>query len=319
MKNCKYCKEVIETVRFPDRLDGCELYECPNCGRYIIADYTTFEGDKHKIMSFLFYNKSKNVNWTCFLGNEEQYKQYLKDRQSDIEISNITSQMVEEWYPNTFKDKVDLILLKLDEFSEYEGAYIYINDFAKQLFFCKDIRAKAVQEDYDITVQIEYMIDYLTNNELLINVGGGCFQLTPKAYERIYVLQKYQKTNRNVFVAMKFGKDTEQLKEKIKAGLAGFNVRIMDEIEHNHQIVPEMLYEIKNSKFVIAELSNHNNGAYYEAGYALGLGKEVIHICAKSELTSGLHFDVKQVNTICYDNIDEIPEKLKKRIKATIK
>ena len=98
----------------------------------------------------------------------------------------------------------------------------------------------------------------------------------------------------------------------------GYNVRIMDEIEHNHQIVPEMLYEIRNSRFVIAELSNHNNGAYYEAGYALGLGKEVIHICKKSELASGLHFDVAQVNTIVYDDINEIPEKLKKRIQATI-
>ncbi len=93
----------------------------------------------------------------------------------------------------------------------------------------------------------------------------------------------------------------------------------MDEIEHNHQIVPEMLYEIRNSKFVVAELSHHNNGAYYEAGYALGIGKEVIHICQKNQLNNGLHFDVSQVNTICYEFIDEIPYKLRKRIEATIK
>ena len=76
--------------------------------------------------------------------------------------------------------------------------------------------------------------------------------------------------------------------------------------------------DAKNSKFVIAELSHHNNGAYYEAGYALGLGKEVIHICSESELKSGLHFDVAQVNTITYKDVNEIPEKLKKRIHATI-
>ena len=105
---------------------------------------------------------------------------------------------------------------------------------------------------------------------------------------------------------MKFGKETEELREKLKEGIreAGYEPIIMDEVEHNHQIVPEMLYQIKNSKFIIAELSHHNNGAYYEAGYALGLGKEVIHICKKSELTSGLHFDVAQVNTIVYDDIE---------------
>ena len=77
-------------------------------------------------------------------------------------------------------------------------------------------------------------------------------------------------------------------------------------------------YEIKNSRFVIAELSHHNNGAYYEAGYAYGLNKEVIHICSEEALNNELHFDVKQVNTITYKNVDEIPEKLKRRIKATI-
>lgn len=144
--------------------------------------------------------------------------------------------------------------------------------------------------------------------------------LSAKAWERIYELQKTQSNNKNVFVAMKFGKETEELREKLKEGIreAGYEPIIMDEVEHNHQIVPEMLYQIKNSKFIIAELSHHNNGAYYEAGYALGLGKEVLHICKKSELTSGLHFDVAQVNTIVYDDIEELPAKIVKRIKATI-
>ena len=92
----------------------------------------------------------------------------------------------------------------------------------------------------------------------------------------------------------------------------------MGEIQHNHQIVPEMLYEIKNSRFVVAELSQHNNGAYYEAGYALGLGKEVIHICSEKELKSKLHFDVAQINTITYKDVNEIADKLKKRIQVTI-
>lgn len=144
------------------------------------------------------------------------------------------------------------------------------------------------------------------------------FTLSSKAYDAIYKYQKEHENNKNVFVAMKFGEETQTLREKIKEGLAGYNVRIMDEIEHNHQIVPEMLYEIRNSRFVVAELSNHNNGAYYEAGYALGLGKEVIHICKKSELSNGLHFDVAQVNTIVYDDINEIPKRLKKRIQATV-
>lgn len=319
MKNCKFCNTSIETKRLPDRLDGCELYICPNCGRYVIADYSTFNADKHKTMSYLFYNKNKNENWTYFLGSEEQFNQYLIDRNSNTEISLITNEMVENWFPKKFSEKIDLILLKLAELSHFEGDYVDIKPFAISLFFCDSTKTSTgIKVGRELDAQIDFILNFLSKEEYLSDRECYVIQLSAKALERVYELQKYYSSNKNVFVAMKFGKETDQLREKIKEGLVGFKVRIMDEIEHNHQIVPEMLYEIKNSKFVVAELSHHNNGAYYEAGFALGLGKEVIHICKKSELTNGLHFDVKQVNTIVYDDINEIPEKLKKRIKATI-
>ena len=102
---------------------------------------------------------------------------------------------------------------------------------------------------------------------------------------------------------------------------AGYFSILIDEVQYNGQIVPEMLYQIRESRFVIAELSHHNNGAYYEAGYALGLGKEVVHICEEEAMSNKLHFDVKQVNTITYkaDDLDGLKEKLIKRIQATIK
>ena len=92
----------------------------------------------------------------------------------------------------------------------------------------------------------------------------------------------------------------------------------MDEIEHNHQIVPEMLYEIRESRFVIAELTGHNNGAYFEAGYALGFGKEVIQVCNKEKFGEDGHFDVKQINTVLWENQDDLSARLDARIKATI-
>ena len=40
------------------------------------------------------------------------------------------------------------------------------------------------------------------------------------------------------------------------------------EEEHNNQIVPEIFYEIRQSNYIIADLTGHRNGVYYEAGYA---------------------------------------------------
>lgn len=92
----------------------------------------------------------------------------------------------------------------------------------------------------------------------------------------------------------------------------------MDEIEHNNQIVPDMLYEIRNARFIVAELTNHNNGAYFEAGYALGIGREVIQVCKKSTFETDGHFDVKQVNSVLWENYDDLTERLVSRIQATI-
>lgn len=319
---CPICGELNCEIWVKDIHDPFYYYDCKNCGGFFVPDahrtIYDYEGVKNKfnlqhLQSYLFYHKSHLRPVIC---EKEYFNKHITDE--FVQIYNITPEMVESWYPKNFAEKIDLIVLKLGELSTYDGDYVKVFDLANKLFFLSPNKSKNIADGCDKTVQIQYIVDYLEKENYLADEGNGFFQLTHKALERIYELQKNQTNNKNVFVAMKFGEETKELREKIKEGLKEFNVRIMDEIEHNHQIIPEMLYEIRNSRFVIAELSHHNNGAYYEAGYALGLGKEVIHICDKKELKSGLHFDVAQVNTIFYDSIDEIPEKLRKRIEATI-
>lgn len=319
---CPICGELNCEIWVKDIHDPFYYYDCKNCGGFFVPDahrtIYDYEGVKNKfnlqhLQSYLFYHKSHLRPVIC---EKEYFNKHITDE--FVQIYNITPEMVESWYPKNFAEKIDLIVLKLEELSTYDGDYVKVFDLANKLFFLSPNKSKNIADGCDKTVQIQYIVDYLEKENYLADEGNGFFQLTHKALERIYELQKNQTNNKNVFVAMKFGEETKELREKIKEGLKEFNVRIMDEIEHNHQIIPEMLYEIRNSRFVIAELSHHNNGAYYEAGYALGLGKEVIHICDKKELKSGLHFDVAQVNTIFYDSIDEIPEKLRKRIEATI-
>ena len=295
---------------------GFVMTQCPDCGRWIMHqvkfDRLSIE-QKNKIKSYIFYHKKEKGDY--FIGTENEFKDYQACIVPICDTQFLSLNIVNAWYPKTFADKIDLILLKLAEFSNFQGDYVTISN---ELLFADSKSSETISENYSSYIAAKFIIDYLEKENLIKVVDAEDVQLLPKAWSRIYELQKSHMDNKNVFVAMKFGKETEALRDKIKEGLAGYNVRIMDEIEHNHQIIPEMLYEIKNSKFVIAELSHHNNGAYYEAGYALGLGKEVIHICSESELKSGLHFDVAQVNTIVYSNISEIPEKLKRRIQATI-
>jgi nucleoside 2-deoxyribosyltransferase len=70
-----------------------------------------------------------------------------------------------------------------------------------------------------------------------------------------------------------------------------------------------------------ADLSDDNSGAYWEAGFAEGLGKPVIYLCAEKDKLTGLlketHFDTSRRHTVYWDlmNIG----KTKKHLKAVIR
>ena len=142
-------------------------------------------------------------------------------------------------------------------------------------------------------------------------------RILPGGYKRIDLLQKNDGYGRNVLVAMKFGAETTVLREAIRKGIidAGYYAVFIDEVQHNDFITPELLKHIKDSRFVVVDLTHQNNGAYFEEGYAMGVGKDVIQLCKKGVT---LHFDIAQKNTIIWTEEKDIPALLSKRIQATI-
>ena len=55
---------------------------------------------------------------------------------------------------------------------------------------------------------------------------------------------------------------------------------------------------------------------YYEAGYAVAKGKDLILCCKDGE---NPHFDVAQINTIFWKDEQSLKDKLVRRIRATIR
>ena len=83
------------------------------------------------------------------------------------------------------------------------------------------------------------------------------------------------------------------------------------------EIVGEILYEIRRSRFVIAEVTGQNQGVYFEAGYAMGHMIPVIWVCRKIDFDH-VHFDTKQYSHVIWENEADLVEKLTDRIKGTI-
>src|SRR5262249_14818919 len=78
--------------------------------------------------------------------------------------------------------------------------------------------------------------------------------------------------------------------------------------------------EIRRCRFLIADLSDDNAGAYWEAGFAEGLGKPVIYICSAEKVDSVLHFDTNHRHMIRWD-LNSLPQtaiKLKAVIRNTL-
>ena len=80
----------------------------------------------------------------------------------------------------------------------------------------------------------------------------------------------------------------------------------------------KMRAEIQTAAFVVADLSHDNYGAYWEAGYAEGLGKNVIYTCEKTKFDEmKTHFDTNHHLTIPWDANE--PKKAGEDLKASIR
>lgn len=94
---------------------------------------------------------------------------------------------------------------------------------------------------------------------------------------------------------------------------------LIEKEQHNDKICDRALAEIRRSEFVIADVTLHRPNVYFEAGFAMGLGREVIWTCREDEFTRDKqHFDTRQYPHIIWKDPRDLRRKLAERIRATI-
>ena len=95
----------------------------------------------------------------------------------------------------------------------------------------------------------------------------------------------------------------------------GFSCERVDEQEFNGKIIDKIIENIKKSRFIIFDATESKPNCFYELGVSHAFGKEVIHI---TNSANNIPFDLIEFNFIVYSRIDELSQKLKKRILKTI-
>jgi nucleoside 2-deoxyribosyltransferase len=98
---------------------------------------------------------------------------------------------------------------------------------------------------------------------------------------------------------------------------AGYQPFRIDRKEHINGISDEILAEIRRSRFLVADYTLTNNGVYFEAGVAVGLGIPLIPTC-RADYLGKLHFDIKHINTLKWETPEQLARDLARRIAAVI-
>ncbi|MBI3815280.1 MAG: hypothetical protein HY279_12565 [Nitrospinae bacterium] len=98
---------------------------------------------------------------------------------------------------------------------------------------------------------------------------------------------------------------------------AGYDPHRIDKEPHIDRIDAKIIADIKDSKFVIADVTRQKQGVYFEAGFALGLNRPVIW-CVREDDLKNIHFDTRQYNHIVWKTPEDLKEKLYDCICAVI-
>lgn len=102
--------------------------------------------------------------------------------------------------------------------------------------------------------------------------------------------------------------------EAIKRACNEIGVRAerVDDTDFTGQITEKVLNSIRIAEYVIADLTHERPNVYYEIGYADALGKPLILTARRG---TKIHFDLRGMHIILYDNLAQLEISLKKTVK----
>ena len=145
-------------------------------------------------------------------------------------------------------------------------------------------------------------------------LSGGPYMkvnLTLEGWKQYEAEKRGQFEGNYGFVAMQFGDPNldplvnDIVKPTVEKEI-GYNLIDMRDVARAGIIDNIMRTQIRDAAFVIADLTHDNSGAYWEAGYAEGLGKPVIYICEKDKFDGQkTHFDTNHCTMIPWSRGDE--------------
>ncbi|MFN8430663.1 MAG: hypothetical protein U0V04_11845 [Spirosomataceae bacterium] len=219
-----------------------------------------------------------------------------------------------------YTEKLNSLLEYYHNLSNYSGAQI--------LFSSSEVTKSQIYRKFyfESTEEMNRFINYSTalgyTEKGVTTIDGYYFSLTFKGLIHIESIRESVNSN-FCFIAKSFDDDLDYVhNDAIIPALVetGFEYILLKgaHVETNQTINDAIIAGIKKAKFTIVDFTGHKNGAYFEAGFALGRGQKVIYCCKKDDLKDA-HFDTKPYQHIVWGNANDLKRQLIDKINAVIK
>lgn len=298
IQNCPLCglgDQNVEEVDHENRLN----VHCRRCGRFEISIGAAEWARKNDCVFQL----------SAWIRNRNE----LSNVRPEITRRNVED-IVSEVPKYSVSDKQRIILSSLERKTAVPGDEV---EFAFELDFPLAWALSANEFAFLLSALVERR---LIDGPERFNNPRCSFVISPTGWDALDEMRRTSLDSRQAFVAMAFAKELVSVwRNGIKPALerAGYRAYRVDDDPHIDRIDAKIMTEIKNSRFVLADVTNQRPGVYFEAGYAIGLGLPVIWSVHEDDLRN-VHFDTRQYNHIVWKAADDLEQQLYNRVLAVI-
>ena len=313
MTDCIVCETPNADIR---PVGGATIFDCKRCGRFSLADsvVATIETDfkKEPLRRAIMSHTLRRA----FRGQEEA---------KIITTYDLPSYWAAGRLP-TPQQRADSFILWIGE----NQPAVTVQAISAELALDAWIGG-ALPKAPGAAAGLRWLLEqFNAAGEKLFQFGFGhgdiWLSLTLPGWNRFAELKHKTVTSRTGFMAMKFGDSVLDgvVRKHFKPAVekTGFELKLLTDEQPAGLIDNQLRAAILSARFLIADLSHSNAGAYWEAGFADGLGLPVIYTCESTKWNkSKTHFDTNHMLTIVWDQKEaqKAADQLTATIRATLR
>ncbi|MBH8559862.1 TIR domain-containing protein [Hymenobacter negativus] len=247
----------------------------------------------------------------------------LFEPKEEITLSLVRQRLMSSTVPHTPQMKLDWLLKHINDKAESPGNKVEFDagSHGNTIRLQKQVQGLYIK---DVT-EFEFYLSSLKAKGLITLHHSGTYFYAGLTFDGLIYLGSLERegsSSKNCFVAMSFADDRKEARAAIERAIqtAGYEPVMIDtrHIDSDKTINDRIIAEIRACKFCVSDFTGQRNGIYFEAGFALGLGKPIIYACETQDFLANSHFDLKPFQHILYNSEHELETQLQAKIAAWI-